>query len=308
MERIVIPNRATYSPVSLSDVVVGAPFAARLLLGAAWPGQLVAAASAGIYAGSAARDLWARRGVRPIDFLATFGADVFDLKKMPLDQRRWEIQLLGSALNDGFVADRPDRAQVARDVDRHLTAYIAAITGQEVVTSAEIRDYTIARFLMPHALGACDPISGDVAIFRDMGLLEPHVIAHEFCHRKGYLKELHAQALAYLALRNSDDPVLIQAARMERLHRQITTVLRLEPGRYPKETLSWAGLRGELASVFREMCGRDDAKPSLMHQLYDKRMRLFGQNGLDDYDEGFTNFLWSLGRNTSSTLAEHARV
>ena len=95
---------------------------------------------------------------------------------------------------------------------------------------------------------------------------------------------------------------------MERLHRQITTVLRLEPGRYPKETLSWAGLRGELASVFREMCGRDDAKPSLMHQLYDKRMRLFGQNGLDDYDEGFTNFLWSLGRNTSSTLAEHARV
>ena len=31
-------------------------------------------------------------------------------------------------------------------------------------------------------------------------------------------------------------------------------------------------------------------------RLVDVRMRLTGQNGLSDYDEGFTNFLWTFGR------------
>jgi hypothetical protein len=30
-----------------------------------------------------------------------------------------------------------------------------------------------------------------------------------------------------------------------------------------------------------------------MRRLYDERMRLTGQNGLSDYDVGFTNFLYT---------------
>ena len=30
-----------------------------------------------------------------------------------------------------------------------------------------------------------------------------------------------------------------------------------------------------------------------MKTLYDQRLKLTGQNGLSDYDEGFTNFLWT---------------
>jgi hypothetical protein len=33
-----------------------------------------------------------------------------------------------------------------------------------------------------------------------------------------------------------------------------------------------------------------------MRTLYDQRMKLTGQNGLSDYDEGFTNFLWTFTR------------
>ena len=30
-----------------------------------------------------------------------------------------------------------------------------------------------------------------------------------------------------------------------------------------------------------------------MKQLYDSRMKMTGQNGLSDYDRGFTNFLFT---------------
>jgi hypothetical protein len=33
---------------------------------------------------------------------------------------------------------------------------------------------------------------------------------------------------------------------------------------------------------------------SVMRRLYDERMRLTGQNGLSDYDEGFTRFLFAV--------------
>ena len=60
-----------------------------------------------------------------------------------------------------------------------------------------------------------------MALFKDVGPFEPHVIAHEFSHRKGYWTELPAQALAYLSLASSGEPVLVQSALLERLHRNL---------------------------------------------------------------------------------------
>lgn len=301
MQQIIIPGKATYAPVALTDVMVGAPFASRLLLGASVPGQIVAAASLGYYAGSAARDQWARRSVRPIDFQAAFGADVFSLEPMPLEARRWEVKLLGHALNAGYVATKPPRRVLARTVDRHLTAYIASITGQELITSTEVRSFNLSRLLMPSALGTCDAISGDVAIFQDLGVLEPHVIAHEFCHRKGYLKELHAQALSYLALRGSGDPLLVQAARIERLHRQLRVIQRMEPARPAEHLVHDAMLRPELERYVLQIVPEADQAKGVSARLYDLRMRMTGQNGVTDYDEGFTNFLWTFSRSADAT-------
>ena len=200
MEKIHIPGDATYSPVALTDLLIAAPLASRLLLGATLPGRLVQAAALGAYAGSSVKDWVARRDVRRIDFMREYGADVFELQPMPAEERRREIAELGRRLNDGWVDVRPVRQELAREVNRRLTDYLEAVTGQRVETSSEVRNFSIAYLIFPFAYGTCDIISGDVAIFRDTGIFEPHVIAHEFCHRKGYWKELHAQVLAYFAL------------------------------------------------------------------------------------------------------------
>ena len=309
MERIVIPGRATHSPVALTDVMMGAPMASRLLLGMTGPGQLVAAGALGLYVGSAVRDHVARRNVRPVDFKRAFGADVDQLTPMTFDQRQEEIQALCARLDDGFVEGRRSLEQVAYDVDVLLTRYIASITGQELVTSTAVRQYTLARVVFPFALGACDAISGDVAIFKDTGFLQPHVVAHEFAHRKGYLKELHAQVLAYFALRTSGDPELVQSARLERLHRQLA-VIAGEDGDVFHHQVDQLPLRPELRAFVRRLrpkTGRPGRVAQVMRAAYDQRMRLTGQNGLSDYDRGFTDFLHTFaGASGVTQPAAHA--
>jgi len=300
MERIVIPGGASYSPVALSDVIVGAPLASRVLLGGAGPGQIASNVALGLYLSSSAVDWVARFGVRPIDFKETYDADVDSLEAMPEDAREWEVRLLAQAMNDEYTAETIERAELAKLVNDTLTAYIASITGQEVVTSSEVRSFTIARLVFPFAQGTCDMISGDIAIFNDAGVFLPHIITHEFCHRKGYFKELHAQALAFLALRNSGHPLLVQSARAERLHRHLAVLCDGDPTRFAT-LLETACLRRELFESFAQL--RPDGKPQGwiskgMKALYDGRMRLSGQNGLSDYDEGFTNFLWTFGRSS----------
>ena len=83
MDRIEIPNDATYSPIALMDVLLEAPLASRVLLGATLPGRVLSMAALGVYAGSSLRDWWARQGVRRIDFMQEFGSDIPHLDPMP---------------------------------------------------------------------------------------------------------------------------------------------------------------------------------------------------------------------------------
>ncbi|MCB9674569.1 MAG: DUF3810 family protein [Alphaproteobacteria bacterium] len=312
MERIVIPGRATYSPVALSDLIVGAPMATRLLLGATVPGQVVAAGALGYYVGSAARDWYARRGVRPVDFQAAFGVDVDTLQPMPEGMRRAECRELAEVLSDDFTVARRPREETAKEVNRLLERYIAQITGQEIVTSSEVRSFTLTRVLFPFALGTCDAISGDVAIFQDMDVLEPHVIAHEFAHRKGYLKELHAQVLAFFALRTSGDPELVQSARVERLQRNLAVLADSDAAAFHRE-VDALPLRPALARWFHGLRPMEAADPgpvaTAMRKLYDQRMKLTGQNGISDYDRGFTDFLWTFRNSDTATQPRvHAAI
>jgi hypothetical protein len=308
VEEIRIPNDATYAPVSLTDVMMAAPLASRLVLGATLPGRMIQLAAVGMYAGSVLKDWQARRGVRPVDFIAEYGADVHRLDHQPMALRRQEIAELGELLNRDYTPERRPRKVLAEQVNDALTDHLASVTGQRVVTSSEIRDVSLVSLVFPFAMGTCDVLSGDVAIFQDTGIFEPHIIAHEFVHRRGYIKELHAQVLAWLALRHSGDPLLVQAARAERLHRQLRVVAGEDPEAF-REGVEHAKLRDELARDFRRL--RPD--PSLyqsvvgtgMKQLYELRMRATGQNGLSDYDEGFTNFLYTFARSPSARQPRH---
>jgi hypothetical protein len=297
-DEIRISNAATYWPVAPSDVVLAVPVAARLLLGATPVGRAVQLAAFGAYLGCALQDWYARLGVRKIDFLPEFGADVHHLTAMPREIREDEVRLLTERLNDEFTAERLERRELAVEVDRHLTHYIAGITGQRVQTSAEVRAFSVFGLLFPFALGACDFLTGDVMIFRDVGVFEPHVIAHEFSHRKGYWKELEAQALAYLALAASAEPVLVQSALCERLHRDLRALVGDDRSAF-RDRVTYSRLRPELRTQFLELergssADRIDRQIEVvMRRLYDERMRLTGQNGLSDYDVGFTNFLYT---------------
>lgn len=302
MEETRIPNEATYSPVALTDVMVAAPLVSRLLLGATLPGRVIQMAALGVYAASALQDWVARQDVRKIDFLLEFGADVKHLREMPLATRQREIRLLAERVSDDYTAERILRDELVEVADRHLTDYIAGITGQRVVTSTQVRSSGLAKMIFPFALGACDVLSGDIAIFKDAGVFEPHVIAHELSHRKGYYKELEAQALAYLALSGSGEPVLVQSALCERLHRDIRVLAAEDDDRF-RELVEGSGLRPELAAGFLELRpGKGSVSGPIsraMRAMYDERMRLTGQNGLSDYDLGFTNFLHTLETGTA---------
>jgi hypothetical protein len=304
-DEVRIANAATYWPVAPSDVLLAVPIAARILLGATPIGRAVQIAALAAYAGPALQDWYARLGVRKIDFLTEFGADVHHLTPMSPERREEEIRLLMERVNDEFTAERIPRRELAVEVDRHLTRYIAGITGQRVETSAEVREFSVARLIFPFALGACDMLSGDVTIFRDAGVFEPHVIAHEFSHRKGYWKELEAQALAYLSLTSSGQPVLVQSALCERLHRDLRALVGEDRAAF-RERLTTSPLRAELRSELLEL---ERGRPSegiekqvevVMRRLYDERMRLTGQNGLSDYDVGFTNFLYTFELSSSA--------
>jgi len=293
-DRVEIPNQATYSPFALADVFLLAPLASRLLLGATVPGRIVQALSLGAYAGSALSDWWARQDARPIDFEEAYGQDPANLEDMGEEARQEEVKDLVAVMNRDYKASEYSREELAKLVNEQLTAYIATITGQRVETSSEVRSMALSKVLFPFALGACDILSGDVTIFRDTGVFEPHIITHEFCHRKGYYKELQAQAIAYLALSTSDDPVLVQSALAERLHRNLKILADSDFDRY-HELVDESGLREELAKDFHairpEPSAYERAVWSVMKPVMEQRMKMTGQNGLSDYDVGFTDFL-----------------
>lgn len=303
MDDIHIPNDATYAPIALTDVIAMAPLASRLLLGATLPGRVLSAAALGMYAGSAVRDWARRRDMRWIDFEAEYDADVQWLEVMPEEARREEILTLTTRLANGWTDERRPRRQLAREVNDHLTDYIASVTGQRVHTSSEVRDFGLAQLVFPFAMGACDVISGDVALFRDAGIFEPHVIGHEFVHRKGYWKELHAQVLSYLSLVSSGDPVLVQSALAERLHRQLKVLAGDDHEAYHEAVEGLDAqeeLKKELHALRPSPSAYESTVSATMKALYDQRLKLTGQNGISDYDVGFTNFLWSFSRSSTA--------
>ena len=142
-----------------------------------------------------------------------------------------------------------------------------------------------------------------MAIFRDTGLLEAHVLAHEFSHRKGYWKELHAQVLGYLSLVSSGELILQQSALLERLHRNLRVLAGDDRATFERLVRSSAlrpELRAVLLTLWPSSTGIERPLDTGLRRLYDLRMRLTGQAGISDYDLGFTNFLYTFETTASA--------
>ena len=132
MQKVKIPNPATYFPLALTDISVIAPIASRFILGATLPGRIVQTAALGAYAGSAIIDWIARGDTRKIKFLDAYGADVKNLTPMPREEREKDVAELVDWANDIYTPMDIPRRELAVEVDKHLTNYIATITGQRV--------------------------------------------------------------------------------------------------------------------------------------------------------------------------------
>jgi hypothetical protein len=63
-------------------------------------------------------------------------------------------------------------------------------------------------------------------------------------------------------------------------------------------------IREELKSHFLTLKGElsklQQSIESVMRTLYDERMKITGQNGISDYDLGFTNFLYTFETSTTA--------
>jgi hypothetical protein len=107
-----------------------------------------------------------------------------------------------------------------------------------------------------------------------------------------------------MALMSSGDPVMVQSALGERLHRQLKALAGDDHQVY-HDLVSSLALRPELADELHSLRPDPGVYESsvsvVMKRLYDERMKVTGQNGLSDYDVGFTNFLWTFSK------SRHAR-
>ena len=128
MDRVEIPNQATYSPLALTDVFMLAPLASRVLLGTTMPSRIVQVLALGAYAGSALSDWVSRRDARPIDFGKVFGQDLSDLEPMTDEDRQAEVEELVQKLNDNYDPVKISREELAVLANERLTDYIASIT------------------------------------------------------------------------------------------------------------------------------------------------------------------------------------
>ena len=104
MERIRIPNAATYLPIAPADLLLTAPIIARALFGATLPGRVLQATAVGVYAGSAALDWALRADARHIDFKAEFGVDPLDPPAASSEERTADVARLGERLNEPAAA------------------------------------------------------------------------------------------------------------------------------------------------------------------------------------------------------------
>ena len=214
---------------------------------------------------------------------------------MPKDQRVKEAETLIEKLNDEFVEQSYSNNELGKRVDEVVTSYIAALTGQRIETSSRIRKTGVIPYLLPIAEGFTDPFGGEVWVPNKKKVRRPHIVAHEFCHRKGYRQELEVQILAYFALRTSEDPIFRQAAYAERLYRTLDSLSQSEQS----SVLEQHPVREELKE---DICDTPKLNPLQLavlipfSGLYLLKMKKTNQTGgFKDYGEGLINFIHTVG-------------
>ncbi len=296
--RIYLPNFSSRCcPAPLLESVIAASIASQALKGM---GMDLAAQGAGgltaglmsLYVSAMAYDFIIKRRIQHIP-LQSFGKRNKDLPQMSLEERMKEATILSEKVNDEYVSPSSFKDMITNSHNA-VTTYNLLHTGQLIYTSPRVRRFGISSIVTPMASATTDPLGGEVYYLKKhKGLLTPGILAHEFFHKLGYLKELDAQVHMYRALKHFGDDELQQSAHCHRLIGHLVEIKqRKEPWRNVFQQFS---LRKEIRADFEE-----EAKKSRYERIVApiatplvKLGMLLRGSSVDDYHRTWTNYLYA---------------
>ncbi|MBU4501576.1 MAG: DUF3810 family protein [Nanoarchaeota archaeon] len=246
-----VPNLATYSPVSTSDIIIGglgvnlACFAASFGLDIVpvetiikhdWLYNVYSAINYHIpyYTATVMNyTMLGMLGSAGLDFLCrpriSRKKDVSEKLDAPrgntdIMTRLHKIDDICYAINYDYTEKEYTMQEEAKIASDTLDEIIYKIEGVRQKTSSKVRNSKVMKYIFPHALGGCNLLSREIDFFGQMPYMSFSISAHELAHRKSYFKENDAEVLAHLAGFMTRDPVFIQSARYSRLRRECQTI------------------------------------------------------------------------------------
>lgn len=225
-------------------------------------------------------------------------------KDVDRDTRMKKIDELCLMISDDYTEKKYSMKEEAKIAGKTLDEIIYKIEGVRIKTSNVVKNSYVTKYIMPHALGGCNLISGEIEIFRQLPYMSFSISAHELAHRKTYINENEAEVLAHLTGFATKNPVFIQSSRVSRLRREYQTLFQTHFQK-PKEE--------ELLDFFHDlklpqklknwMVDTEVSKPGVVMRgvmkgqlaMYKVIMRILGQKeGLRRYTEIFTADLYAM--------------
>lgn len=236
-------------------------------------------------------------------------------QKVDKETRMKKIDELCLMISDDYTEQKYSMKEESKIAGEALDDIIYKIEGVRIKTSNVVKNSYITKYIMPHALGGCNMISGEIEIFRQLPYISFSIVAHELAHRKTYMNENEAEVLAHLTGLMTKDPVFIQSSRVSRFRREYQTLfdkenMKEEDKEVRKERVMDFFNDLKLPQKMKDwMVDLEFKKYNIVVRgmmkgqlaLYKVMMKIFGQKeGLKRYTEVFTEDLYAIERNYGS--------
>lgn len=238
---------------------------------------------------------------KKVNFLENISADVNDFSEdlVPSEAREKDIIDLVESLNTNYMQNNLSTKDISKKTANAIQEYIKKITNQDIRFYHGVRNgFNLAGIAFASLGIKWD--DGEITVYPFGGnLLLPQTIAHEQAHRIGYNQELDAQLLSYYALAESQDPLLMQSAKLARLLSHFVVLSEKEQVNII-DVANKYNLRPEfIDDLFQHFPKKSNFLYTIAFKLgefsrkaMDKKLSEEGQNGISIYDLGFTNALY----------------
>lgn len=138
------------------------------------------------------------------------------------------------------------------------------------------------------ASGIYNPFTGECNIDQGLHFLtKPYNLAHEFCHGYGFADEGTCNFLAYLALEQSDQPLLRYSAELDYWRTLASAYRRSQPEVYAafRKDLP-SGFRADLEQIYQKLEQYPEFFEAFRYEVYDQYLKAQGiAEGMQNYSK-----------------------